>query len=770
MKPPVGHIKTFAVISFLWAVMLLSFCFLCPDNLAFAQQAKDTAVAETDTSQEEALEAEITRLKTMAETYTELETSAKEGLIERSLDAVQGRLAAVNKLIATLQQRQSLLQEHRNLKVQLHELEETAKESVQLDAPPPYSLAYLDQSIDLMKAKRLDLEAENTTLKAAKERAALERKAIDDAKTNLNRSNERLRTAGQDDHDAVAFEQDTAKLLLDLAQERLTTAAVEVERIESNISFCELELRIASKKMELIRKQTLFREQELNEILERQKQAVAGLDKELEKAREETEQHKKKLEDAEKNSGNELDPESKNKAKKNQHLIKMRIEASEAKIVILESLKKIEDGIEKLWQLRFDMHNSGHEASQDWERILSLLREQMDLFSKDMNASEQRANSLRGQVTALENNLRDWSGQDGEKRYIEDQLNILSERLLLRNRIQMRMNQAKALAERFIEETRSRQSSRPFKDILADYGRKAFTVVSLAFDREILEIGDESITGRKLFYMALILILGILLSRLLTRYIKNYALKRLKLRSNMVFVIAKLTNYVTFLIVVYLALNYVNIPLTIFAFMGGAVALGLGFGAQNLINNFLSGLILMGEQPIRLGDVVEIEGKMGTVTNIGTRASRLRMPTGYDILIPNSKILETSVINWTLTDSKVRRQVDVCVSYDAPAQEVSRLLLQAVMEQRNVLLDPEPAVFFEAFGDNGLEFTIYFWMEMKASVDIRKTLSDIRFRTATLFAENGVLFAYPQRDIHLDSINPVEIRLLQDRAQRHSDD
>ena len=178
----------------------------------------------------------------------------------------------------------------------------------------------------------------------------------------------------------------------------------------------------------------------------------------------------------------------------------------------------------------------------------------------------------------------------------------------------------------------------------------------------------------------------------------------------------------------------------------------------------------MGEQPIRLGDVVEIEGKMGTVTNIGTRASRLRMPTGYDILIPNSKILETSVINWTLTDSKVRRQVDVCVSYDAPAQEVSRLLLQAVMEQRNVLLDPEPAVFFEAFGDNGLEFTIYFWMEMKASVDIRKTLSDIRFRTATLFAENGVLFAYPQRDIHLDSINPVEIRLLQDRAQRHSDD
>jgi len=304
---------------------------------------------------------------------------------------------------------------------------------------------------------------------------------------------------------------------------------------------------------------------------------------------------------------------------------------------------------------------------------------------------------------------------------------------------------------------------------LQEYLGKTYGIVALAFDREITEIGGESITGRKIFYMLLILVGGMVFSRLLTRYIQNYALRKLKLRSNVVLIIAKLTNYITFLIVVYLALNYVNIPLTIFTFMGGAIALGVGFGAQNLINNFLSGLILMGEQPIRLGDIVEIEGKLGVITNIGARASSLRMFNGFDLLIPNSKFLETSVINWTLSDNKVRLQVDVGVSYGTNTRDASNLMLRAVTEHGQILSDPEPKVIFESFGDNALQFSVYFWVELGPAIDSRVVRSDIRHRIDKLFREAGINIAYPQRDIHLDSIAPLEVHLVQ-KAERGADE
>lgn len=709
-----------------------------------------------------ALNNKITEVKNQTDEFLKLETAAKEGMTEVPLAAVEDRLAGLNKINAALQRQLSVVRESRDLKKLLIETKAGASRFQQLDEPPPYTLAFLDQMIDLLKAKRLEVEAENSSLKTLKDRVELERKDVDTAKANLNRALERLRTANAGDRPLAEFETETARVQLEAANEEVSAAQAEVERTGIRLETLNNDLHLASKKVELTQKQTLFRQQELDEIHERQQTTITGLEKETEETSEEIARLEKKVPEAEQDVANSADPETLGKARKSLNLARMRLEASQTKLTILESLRDIEKGVIHLWDLRYQMHNPEKEGENpDWSKILSVLQERLGLFENEIDAGEQRANSLRGQITALENNLRDWGGQDGEKRFIEDQLNILSERILIRNRIQQRMTQVKALAERFMEEARNRQSSRPLLEALKEYGSKTYDMVSLGFDREIIEIGGESITGRKLFYMFLILVVGVLFSRLLTRYIRNYALRRLKLRSNMVFIIAKLTNYITFIIVVYLALNYVNIPLTIFAFMGGAIALGVGFGAQNLINNFLSGLILMGEQPIRLGDIVEIEGKLGTVTNIGTRASRLRMFNGFDLLIPNSKFLETSVINWTLSDYKVRLQVGVGVAYGSPTEETARLMMQAVKEHTQVLLDPEPKVLFEAFGDNALEFTIYFWVEMTPFMDGRVVMSDIRFRIESLFKEVGIIIAYPQRDIHLDTIAPMEVRLVQ---------
>jgi small-conductance mechanosensitive channel len=208
------------------------------------------------------------------------------------------------------------------------------------------------------------------------------------------------------------------------------------------------------------------------------------------------------------------------------------------------------------------------------------------------------------------------------------------------------------------------------------------------------------------------------------------------------------------------ALRIVNIPLTVFAFLGGAIAIGVGFGAQNLINNFISGLIILAEQPIKIGDLVEVEGNFARVEDIGARCTKISTGANVQILVPNSMFLEKSIINWTLSDREVRAYVTAGVVYGSPVREVERLMLQAVREHKKVHKAPEPFVLFDDFGDNALIFQIHFWISMSRLTERRMIESAIRFRIDELFREAGIVIAFPQRDVHLDTQKPLELRIV----------
>ncbi len=714
-----------------------------------------------------ALEERLANLDTSLEEYRSLEVAANEGTASLGSEAVQKRIAALRKMQAALQQHLRSLRMYKDIVAQSAKAQENIRDFQRIEEPPPYTVAFLDRLCNTLNTKRLDVEAEKVSMRTALERVELERPDIATAKATLNREEERLRTASEAEREAVGFDVETAQRMLEANEAELHAAEMEAKRFDAYVQMLELDIKLTTRKTELVRNQTVFSQKELDEIKERQQSVIDGLVKEIQEAQEQIAKLKEKLPVVEQSVSAAPDLEAQGQAKKDLQLIHMRMEEAETRLSILEALQNIENGVIRLWELRFQIANpSLAQEERDWSLVTTTLRDRLDLLYKEKDAGEQRAISLRGQITALENNLRE--GATSEKGFLEEQLNILSERILIRNRIQQRMSQAVELAERFLEEAEIHQNKRSLLESFSEYIYKALGVVGLGFDREITIIGGESITGRKIFYMLLIFVCGIMLSRLLTRYIRNYALRKLKLRSNVVLIIAKLTNYITFIIVVYLALNYVNIPLTIFTFMGGAIALGVGFGAQNLINNFLSGLILMGEQPIRLGDIVEIDGKVGTVTNIGARASSLRMFNGYDVLIPNSKFLETSVINWTLSDHKVRLQVEVGVAYGSNTREVARLMLHAVTEHGQILTDPEPKVMFESFGDSALQFCVYFWVELGPSLDGRVVTSDVRHRIDRLLQEGGIVFAYPQRDVHLDTITPMEVRIVKDNSDNQS--
>lgn len=219
----------------------------------------------------------------------------------------------------------------------------------------------------------------------------------------------------------------------------------------------------------------------------------------------------------------------------------------------------------------------------------------------------------------------------------------------------------------------------------------------------------------------------------------------IQLTQRIVFVVA-------FAVIFLTTLSMLNVPITAFAFLSGAIAIGFGFGAQNIINNFISGWILIGEKPIRIGDFLEVEGVKGIVEEINTRSTRVRRVDGVHMLIPNSKLLENTVINWTLRDKLVRGTVSVGVAYGSDCQVVKELMLSITKSQPEVLHEEgkEPAVFFQDFGDNALIFEVYFWINSRVDGGLRAVSSNIRFALDDAFKDNQVVVAFPQRDVHID--------------------
>jgi small-conductance mechanosensitive channel len=258
-----------------------------------------------------------------------------------------------------------------------------------------------------------------------------------------------------------------------------------------------------------------------------------------------------------------------------------------------------------------------------------------------------------------------------------------------------------------------------------------------------------------------VLVIGILVGRRIASVIGSRLQKSGRFNRSTAYLLQRLTFYVLVVLITLIALPIAGIPVTIFTVMGGAVAIGVGFGAQNLFNNLISGIIIMIEQPIRVGDIVEVQGGQGRVEEISNRCVRVRRSDGIDVLIPNSFFLEQPVVNWTHSDSDIRGEVPVGVAYGSPTTQVRDLIRQAADEHPEIRKDPPPIVLYEEFGDNSLNFRLLFWTPVSRPMDLRRIRSDLHFRIDDLFRAAGITIAFPQRDLHVDTLKPLEIKLTQ---------
>lgn len=280
--------------------------------------------------------------------------------------------------------------------------------------------------------------------------------------------------------------------------------------------------------------------------------------------------------------------------------------------------------------------------------------------------------------------------------------------------------------------------------------------VSKILNTTVISIGDGSgLTVLQIAVALLTLLVGFWLARWAERKLSN-RLEQRKVDAGVVQLIRRLFYILVVVVILMTTLDLLGIPLTAFAFVSGAIAIGVGFGAQNIINNFISGWILMGERPIRVGDFLELGDMLGTVEAINTRYTRVRRLDGVRMMIPNSQFLENTVVNWTIVDRKLRTIVRVGVRYGSDVQKVKRLLDEILANNPDILEDPAPNVIFEDFGDSALIFDTFFWIESTTERTLRGVRSALRFEIDRVFKENDIVIAFPQRDVHIDGSIKLE--------------
>ncbi|MFW6280552.1 MAG: mechanosensitive ion channel family protein, partial [Halanaerobium sp.] len=214
----------------------------------------------------------------------------------------------------------------------------------------------------------------------------------------------------------------------------------------------------------------------------------------------------------------------------------------------------------------------------------------------------------------------------------------------------------------------------------------------------------------------------------------------------------KITKILIYTSAVLFTLSSVGVDLSTFAFLGGAVGVGIGFGLQKIVSNFISGIIILADKSIKPGDIVEIGSVYGWVKNLDTRFASIVTRSGKEYLIPNENFITKEVINWSYSDELVRVDAEVGVSYDSDLRLVEKLILESVESKKRILNSPKPTCILLGFGDSAVNFKLHFWISDPRN-GIPNIRSEVLFSIWDNFQEHGIEIPFPQRDYHLKSVS-----------------
>ena len=266
--------------------------------------------------------------------------------------------------------------------------------------------------------------------------------------------------------------------------------------------------------------------------------------------------------------------------------------------------------------------------------------------------------------------------------------------------------------------------------------------------RPLFTVGPMAVSPAFLIKAIIFILLLIFIARKSRRLLRLYVLNRFSLEEGHKYALETATQYVVFIAGLAVGLESAGINLNSLALLGGALGIGVGFGLQPIVNNFVSGLVLLFEGPVKVGDRVQVADLNGDVIRIGARSTWVRTNDNIIVVVPNSEFIVKPVINWTATDRQVRFSLPVGVSYGSDPQQVREVLLAVAADNPDVLSSPTPDVIFTGFGDSSLDFDVRVWTVTKVQTPLILK-SDLYFAIFDAFKKRGIEIPFPQRDLHL---------------------
>jgi len=638
---------------------------------------------------------------------------------------------------------------------------------------PPYSILVVERFREKVQGAQFKVRQAELTL----ESSAAKKNGVEDRLKKTEEQRRALLEKIEKESDSVRAA--TIEWNLQMVELNRTYLSSEIAVLQAVRTNNDEELAIARKELaylgdtlDEVSRNARFSESDLNEIIKGLEDRRNSCERELERALVENESLQTRVSTLTKQNGtrSSTSPEtpqssSARDAQVKNQILQESLENSTLRVEMLRDILEFNRFELMVWELRYAAEVKKDKESSS--RITRMIPQALRTFEKQEQADSLGLTMLIQQINALESEME----QSGTVTNHNDHKRLISIYAAREELLLTRIKEVTAvkgiftrLSTQYSEGTKSAISNAKlsnWKSAVTEICSYELFTTDDVYTVDGKEIkGKRGVTIGKVVSALALMIIGWIASAKSTKLFVRHAVKRYDMQEGSALLARRWLLVLIFVILLFSSLNLVRIPLTAFAFLGGAIALGTGFGIQDLMKNLMSGLMLLAERPFRIGDFVEVDSVRGRVTSIGIRSSTIRDVTGIETLVPNSTFVEKNVTNWTYSSHQVRYSVTVGVAYGSDISLVMAQLLRATSNNENVLQSPEPLVTLDDFGPDALVFGLYYWIALDSVVDPKVVSSDLRTSIESHLRKEGISIAFPQRDIHIENHKPLQVEVV----------
>jgi len=677
------------------------------------------------------------------------------------------RQRVLERLVLVYGERVNLIDESATHKKSAAEMVDKPALAAEFPGPPPYPTLRIDtlrDEFDLMRERLKHRESTRQVLETQKQGLIEAQRRASEA---LRLADDRLaRARGETELKKERANRELVALRLQLSEAELTNVDIVLQSAQAEIQALGLATAETQRLVtRVLASQTLPRE-DVDKQQTRLRDALSKLSSEIDRR---AAINTRRLADREQLAKSLAGGDASGAAGRQLKLLDETLETDRMEMTALRWLQTLGQRSIDSWDHRFVVLGSGDAAARE-SAIAELGRIKADLETKrpllrELEAAEQEA--IAQQELRLKDALLDSEATAREAAILETQ----KQRVRAIQRVELAATKLDRRLARWLGDSGVSAKG----DAPRDWKVTALQVVGLmkqVWNFELFAVEDSTIVegktvttsygvtvGKSIGVLLLYAFAYWLLAKL-TRVLGRLMVRRFKVDPQVASVMRRWLMIAVSVVLIILILNLARIPLTAFAFMGGALAIGVGFGTQTIIKNVISGIIILFERKIRVGDIIAIGGTTGHVTAVDLRASTVRSFDGVEALVPNSTFLENQVVNWTYSNSRIRREIRIGIAYGSPVRQAADVIVGCALEHGQVLKEPPPEVYLEDFADNAILMVLIFWVELSPTLSGRRVDSDLRFMMEKRLAAAGIAIPFPQRDVHLSVAEALPVRMV----------